>query len=265
MGSRRGAALSPAVDLAAGRRRGGTIHGTPAHDTSVPRRLAGARRRAGARDLGRSEGRSGAKRRGAVRCVFLLWRARGRCASELVLRPIPIALQRLGRRPDRSGAWAADEPQLHPPGWRRRRPARRLAGTTCSSCASRSSRAWPSTTRLLTENPIWRERTVGVGVITTAGGARAQRDRSDPAVDRLRVGPAQGAAVPRVRRRRLRRDLHGERRRVRPLPDPPLRDPRVDQDRAPVRRAHAAAATTACRTARSRRRRERGSTSRWRR
>ena len=110
MGRRRGAALSPPVDLAAGRRRGKTIHGTPAHDTSVPRRLAGARRRAGARDLGRSERRSGAKRRGAVRCVFLLWRARGCCASELVLRPIPIALQRLGRRPHRSGAWAAAPP-----------------------------------------------------------------------------------------------------------------------------------------------------------
>ena len=40
------------------------------------------------------------------------------------------------------------------------------------------------------------------------GVPRAQRHRSDPALDRLRVGPAQGAAVPRVRRRRLRRDLH---------------------------------------------------------
>ncbi len=88
---------------------------------------------------------------------------------------------------------------------------------------------------LLSENPIWRERTVGVGVITTAAGARARRHRPDPPLHRLRVGPAQGAAVPRVRRRRLRRDLHRERRRLRPLPDPPLRDPRVDQDRAPVR------------------------------
>ena len=51
---------------------------------------------------------------------------------------------------------------------RRRRPARRLARTTCSTCATlveRGRRA--STTTLLTDNPIWRERTVGVGVITT--------------------------------------------------------------------------------------------------
>ena len=159
----------------------------------------------------------------------------------------------------------ADEPQLHPPRWRRRRPARRLAGRRARALRAGRARRRPSTTRCCSENPIWRERTVGVGVITTRGGARARRDRSDPAVDRLRVGPAQGAAVPRVRRRRLRRDLHRERRRLRPLPDPPLRDPRVDQDRAPVRGAHARAATTACRTARSRRRRVRASTSRWKR
>ena len=39
-------------------------------------------------------------------------------------------------------------------------------------------------------------------------GARARRDRPDPAFDRLPVGPAQGAAVPRVRRGRLRRRVH---------------------------------------------------------
>ena len=88
---------------------------------------------------------------------------------------------------------------------------------------------------LLSENPIWRERTVGVGVIDTQQRGGARGDRSDPPFHRVRVGPAQGAAVPRVRRRRLRRDLHGERRRLRPLPDPALRDPRIDQDRAPVR------------------------------
>ena len=70
-------------------------------------------------------------------------------------------------------------------------------------------------------------------------GLGARRHRSDPAFHRVRVGPAQGAAVPRVRRGRLRRRLHGERRLLRPLPDPSLRDPRVDEDRAPVRGAHA--------------------------
>ena len=46
------------------------------------------------------------------------------------------------------------------------------------------------------------------------GGAGARRHRPDPALDRVRVGPAQGAAVPRVRRGRLRRHLHRERRRA---------------------------------------------------
>ena len=41
------------------------------------------------------------------------------------------------------------------------------------------------------------------------GVPRAQHHRPDPALDRVRVGPAQGAAVPRVRRGRLRRHLHG--------------------------------------------------------
>ena len=118
---------------------------------------------------------------------------------------------------------------------------------------------------LLSENPIWRERTVGVGVITTqqalALNATGPILRSTGFAWDLR----RAAAVPRVRRRRLRRDLHAERRRLRPLPDPALRDPRVGQDRAPVRGAHARRATTACRTARSHRRRGRASTSRWKR
>ena len=61
----------------------------------------------------------------------------------------------------------ADEPQLHPPRRRRRRPARRLAGATCSSSATSSRRGVAEYDELLTENPIWRERTVGVGMITT--------------------------------------------------------------------------------------------------
>ena len=98
------------------------------------------------------------------------------------------------------------------------------------------------------------------------GGARARRDRPDPAVDRLRVGPAQGAAVPRVRRRRLRRRSTPQNGDVlRPLPDPALRDPRVGEDRAPVRGAHAARRLPRRRTARSPRRRVPASTSRWKR
>ena len=96
-------------------------------------------------------------------------------------------------------------------------------------------------------------------------GARARCDRADPAFDRLPVGPAQGAAVPRLRRGRLRRRLHRERRLLRPLPDPSRRDRRVGEDRPPVRRAHARRRLPHRRTARSLRRPAPASTSRWRR
>ena len=63
-------------------------------------------------------------------------------------------------------------------------------------------------------------------------GARARRDRADPALDRLSLGPPQVPALPRVRRRRLRRRVRRERRRLRPVHHPALRDPRVGEDRA---------------------------------
>ena len=93
---------------------------------------------------------------------------------------------------------------------------------------------------LMTGQPIWRERLQGVGVITPAGGARARRHRSDPALDRRRLGPPPRHALPALRRGRVRRDRRHVRRRVRPLRDPPQRDPRVDADRAPDPRSHAA-------------------------
>ena len=119
--------------------------------------------------------------------------------------------------------------------------------------------------RCCTDNPIWRERTVGVGVITTeealALGATGPILRSTGFAWDLRK------AQPYLAYDDVDFDvIYTENGDVlRPLPDPPLRDPRVGQDRAPVRRAHARAATTACRTARSRRRRVPASTSRWRR
>ena len=133
----------------------------------------------------------------------------------------------------------ADEPQLHPARWCRGRPPRRLAARRRSSCATRSSAGVGEYDTLLSENPIWRERTVGVGVITT------------------RAGLALGATGPILRSTGFAWDLRKaqpylayddvdfdviytrERRRLRPLPDPALRDPRVGQDRAPVRGAHA--------------------------
>ena len=78
-----------------------------------------------------------------------------------------LARARRGAAPARDDHRPADEPQLHPPRRHRRRPARRLAGGRARTSATSSRRASPSTTQLLTENPIWVERMVGVGVITT--------------------------------------------------------------------------------------------------
>ena len=58
---------------------------------------------------------------------------------------------------------------------------------------------------LMTNQPIWRERLQGVGVITAAGGDGARRHRPDPAVDGRAVGPAPRHALPRLRPGRLRR------------------------------------------------------------
>ena len=58
---------------------------------------------------------------------------------------------------------------------------------------------------LMTNQPIWRGRLQGVGVITVAGGAGARRDRPHPAFHRRAVGPPAQHAVPRLRRGGLRR------------------------------------------------------------
>ena len=134
---------------------------------------------------------------GAVSMMIYGWRER-----EETLRLLEtITGLRMNHNYIRPGGVAADLPD----GWQEdvARGVRRW-----SSAASREY------DELLTENPIWRERTVGVGVHHHRGGARARRHRPDPALDRLRLGPAQGAAVPRVRRGRLRRHLHRERRRA---------------------------------------------------
>ena len=61
----------------------------------------------------------------------------------------------------------AHEPQLHPARRRRGRPARRLAGGSAATWRPRRSGRRTTTTSCCRENPIWRERTVGVGIITT--------------------------------------------------------------------------------------------------
>ena len=92
---------------------------------------------------------------------------------------------------------------------------------------------------LLSENPIWRERTVGIGLITTE--ECLARSITGPILRSTGFAWDLRKAQPylAVRRGRLRRRLREQRRRVRPLPHAALRDPRVDQDRAPVRGADA--------------------------
>ena len=159
---------------------------------------------------------------GAVSMMLYGWRER-----EETLRVLEkITGLRMNHDFIRPGGVAADLPD----GWqddvlervRARRARRRRLRHACSP-RTRSGRSAPS-----------------ASAPSPPSRPRPRRHRPDPALDRLRVGPAQGAAVPRVRRGRLRRRLHRERRRVRPLPDPAVRDRRVDQDRAPVRGEDAA-------------------------
>ena len=93
---------------------------------------------------------------------------------------------------------------------------------------------------LMTNQPIWRERLQGVGRDHRRGGPGPRRDGADPAVHRLRLGPASRHALPALRGRRLRR-VRGElRRQLRPLRHPPGRDRRVDSHRPPDPRQDAA-------------------------
>ena len=138
---------------------------------------------------------------------------------------------RLLREDDR----AADEPQLRPPRWRRRRPARRLGGRRRRSSATRSTRAPTSTTSC---SPASRSSTSAwrASAASTAEEALAlERDRAAAALDGRAVGPAARHALPALRRGGLRRDRRDLRRQLRPLRDPPQRDPRVHPDHPPGR------------------------------
>ena len=185
---------------------------------------------------------------GAVSMMLYGWRER-----EEVLR-----YPRVRHRP-------ADEPQLHPPGRCRGRPARRLAGAHARRVRHRRARASPTTTSCSRRTRSGCERTVGLGVITTeeclALSITGPILRSTGFAWDLRK------AQPYLAYDEVDFDViyTEQRRRLRPLPHPALRDPRVDQDRAPVRGEDAARATTACRTRSSRRRRAPASTSRWKR
>ena len=80
---------------------------------------------------------------------------------------------------------------------------------------------------LLTGQPIFTQRTQGVGVLTPEQAIALSAHRAGAALDRRRVGPAAQHAVPALRQGRVRRRRRHLRRRVRPLRHPPQRDARV--------------------------------------
>jgi hypothetical protein len=71
---------------------------------------------------------------------------------------------------------------------------------------------------LLTDNRIWKQRTVGIGVVSPGEGAGLGHDRPDAARLRHRLGPAQEAALRQVRGGRFRHPGRRQRRLLRPLP-----------------------------------------------
>ena len=175
-----------------------------------------------------------------------------------------LARPRGGPAGPRADHRPADEPQLHPPRRRGRRPARRLAGRGAqvrrrAAGQPRRVRRAPHRPADLPGAPPGRRRHHG------PGGHRPRRHRSDPALHRRSVGPAPRHALPLLRAGRLRRGRRQLRRLLRPLRHPHQRDPRVDQDHPPGPRPAARRATTGSRTRRSRRRRAPASTSRWKR
>ncbi len=97
---------------------------------------------------------------------------------------------------------------------------------------------------LLTNNRIWKKRTVGRGRARSRDGHRLRRHRADAARQRRRVGPAQGAALRGLRRGRVRRAGGQERRHLRPLP-------RAHRGDAPGQPHHPSSASTSCPRGRS--------------
>ena len=93
---------------------------------------------------------------------------------------------------------------------------------------------------LLTENPIWRERTVGVGRASPPRSALAL-GVTGPILRSTGFAWDLRKAQPYLAYDEVDFDvIYTENGDVlRPLPHPALRDPRVDEDRAPVRRADA--------------------------
>jgi NADH-quinone oxidoreductase subunit D len=70
---------------------------------------------------------------------------------------------------------------------------------------------------LLTDNRIWKQRTVGIGVVSPEKALGLGHDRPDAAWLRRGLGPAQEAALRQVRGSRFRRPGRRQRRLLRPL------------------------------------------------
>ncbi len=129
-------------------------------------------------------------------------------------------------RPVRADHRAADEPRVHPP--RRRRPGPPARRARRDPRLHRADAEAPARVR----RPLQRQpdlqgpprgrRPPRPGRLPGAGPHRPAAARH-----RLRLGPAQDAALLRLRGLRLRRPDLGHRRRLRPLPGAPGRDGRV--------------------------------------
>ena len=115
-----------------------------------------------------------------------------------------LARARGGAAVLREGHRPADEPQLHPARRRGRRPARRLARRRAA--AARHDPAAPRRVRHADDRPADLARAAaGRRRHHHRGVHRPRRHRPDPALHRLRLGPAPRHAVPRLRPGRLRR------------------------------------------------------------
>jgi NADH-quinone oxidoreductase subunit D len=89
---------------------------------------------------------------------------------------------------------------------------------------------------LLTDNRIWKQRTVGIGVIPPGAGACLGHDRRDAARFGHCLGSPQEAAVRQAYdARRIRHSGRQGRRLLRPLPGPRRRDARVEPHHQAVR------------------------------
>ena len=118
----------------------------------------------------------------------------------------------------------------HPAGLRRA-----SAASSSTSCRSAST----STSRCSRPASIFLERTKGVGLLSAEDAIALGQSGPMLRASGRRLGPAQGAAVPRLRPGRLRRPRLPRGRRLRPVQGAHGRDARVDAHRPPVPRGDA--------------------------